>query len=53
VEEVHGQSQDVERLKTTLGWSICEIKSGRNRSTRSSVRGMTRPGISCARGGTR
>jgi hypothetical protein len=53
VEEVHGQSQDVGRLKTALGWSICEIKSGFNHSTRSSVRGTTRPEISCARGGTR
>jgi hypothetical protein len=53
VEEVHGRSQDVGRLETALGWSICEIKSGHNRSTRSSVRGTTRPGISCARGGTK
>jgi hypothetical protein len=28
VEEVHGRSQDVGRLKTSLGWSMCEIKSG-------------------------
>jgi hypothetical protein len=26
VEEVHGRSQDVGRLKTALGWGICEIK---------------------------
>jgi hypothetical protein len=53
MEEVHGRSQDVGRLKTSLGWSMREIKSGCNCSTRSSVRGMTRPRISCARGGTR
>ena len=47
-----GQSQDVGRLKTALGWRMYEIKSGCNRVTRSSVRGMTRPVISCARGGT-
>jgi hypothetical protein len=53
VAEVHGRSQDVGRLKTDLGWRMYEIKSGCNRSTRSSVRGTTRPGISCARGETR
>ena len=30
MEEVHGRSQDVGRLKTALGWSMREIKSGRN-----------------------
>ena len=29
------------------------IMRGRNRVTRSSVRGTTRPGLSCAKGGTR
>jgi hypothetical protein len=45
VAEVHGRSQDVGRLKTALGWRRYEIKSGRNHSTRSRVRGMTRLGI--------
>jgi hypothetical protein len=53
VEEVHGRNQDVGRLKTAFGWSMCEIKSGRNHLMRSSVRGTKRLGISCARGGTR
>jgi hypothetical protein len=53
VAEVHGQSQEVGRLKTALGWRMYETNSGRNRVTRSSVRGMPRPRISCARGGTR
>jgi hypothetical protein len=51
VAEVHGQSQEVGRLKTALGWRMYEIKSGRNRVTRLSVKGTTRPVISCARGG--
>jgi hypothetical protein len=53
VAEVHGRSQEVGRLKTALGWRMYEIKNGHNRVTRSSVRGTTRPMISCARGGTR
>jgi hypothetical protein len=42
-----------EDSRLPLGWRMYEIKSGHNRVTRSSVRGMTRPVISCARGGTR
>jgi hypothetical protein len=53
VAEVHGQSQKVRRLKTSLGWRMYEIKSGCNRVMRSSVKGTTRPGMSCARGGTK
>jgi hypothetical protein len=53
VAEVHGRSQEVGRLKTALGWRMYEKKSGRNRVTRSSVRETTRPGISCAKGGTK
>jgi hypothetical protein len=53
VAEVHGRSQEVGRLKTALGWRMYETNSGRNRVTRSSVRGTPRPRISCARGGTR
>ena len=40
-------------LQTALGWRVYDRRHGRNRVTRSSVRGMTRVGISCARGGTR
>jgi hypothetical protein len=50
VAEVHGRSQEVGRLKTVLGWRVYDIMSGRSRVTRSSVRGTTRPVISCARG---
>jgi hypothetical protein len=53
VAEVHGRSQEVGRLKTALGWRMYEMKSGRNCVTRSIVRGMKRPMISCARGGIR
>jgi hypothetical protein len=53
VAEVHGRSQEVGRLKIALGWRMYEIKSGRNWVTRSSVRGTTRPVISCARGRTK
>jgi hypothetical protein len=53
VVEVHGRSQEVGRLQTTLGWRVYDIRHGRNHVTRPSVRGTTRSGISCARGGTR
>jgi hypothetical protein len=53
VEKVHGRSQEGGRLKTALGWRMYETNSGHNRVTRSSVRGMPRPRISCARGETR
>jgi hypothetical protein len=50
VAEVHRRSQEMGRLKTALGWRVYERRNGRNRVTRSSVRGTTRSGISCARG---
>ena len=53
VAEVHGWSQKVGWLKTALGWRIYERNGGRNRVTRSSVRGTIWPGLSCAKGGTR
>jgi hypothetical protein len=53
VAEVRGRSQEVGRLQTALGWRVHDRRHGRNRVTRSSVRGTTRSGISCARGGTR
>jgi len=53
VEEVHGWSQYVGRLNTTLGWGYMRSISGPNRGTRSSVRGTTRQGISCVEGGTK
>jgi hypothetical protein len=39
VAEVHGRSQEVGRLQTALGWRVYDIRRGRNRVTRSSVRG--------------
>jgi hypothetical protein len=53
VAEVHERSQEVGRLKTALGWRVHDGRRGRNCVMRSSVRGMTRSGRSCARGGTR
>ena len=41
------------RLKAALGWRVYDRMNGRNRVTRSSVRGMPRSEISCARGRTR
>jgi hypothetical protein len=53
LEEVHGRSRYMWRFKTALGWGYMRSISGCNRSTRSSVRGTTRRGINCARGGTK
>jgi hypothetical protein len=53
VAEVHEQSQKVGILKTSLGWRVYDIMSGRNSVTRSSVRGMSRSRIIFARGGIR
>jgi hypothetical protein len=52
-EEIHGRSQDAVRLKTDLGWGHLGRISGSNRETESSVRGMTRLGLSGARGMTK
>jgi hypothetical protein len=53
VAEVHERSQEVGRIKTTLGWRMHDRRRGRNHVTRSSVGGTTRSEISCARDRTR
>ena len=50
IDEVHGQSKDVVRLKNALGWGYRGSMSGNNRDTESSVRGMTRCGLNGAGG---